>query len=62
MPPATRTSVPAEAMISVADCCSRMFSRFGFVANDELENERTANRIRNGMRMPALRTNDVVVV
>ncbi len=36
MPPATRTSVPAAAMISVADCWSRMLSRLTFVAKDEL--------------------------
>ena len=53
MPPATRTSVPAAAMISVADCWSRMLSRLVFVANgvarqrqDDEEERRTGSGSR----------------
>ena len=59
MPPATSTSVPAAAMIRIADCWSRMLSRFGLVANESLVSARTANRMMNGMRMPAVRTRAV---
>ena len=55
MPPATSTSVPAAAMIRIADCWSRMLSRFGFVKNDELVSDRTTKRIANGIRIPRLR-------
>src|SRR5262245_27161009 len=55
MPPAITTSVPAAAMISVADCWSRMLSRFGLVKNDSLVSERTTKRIVKGIRIPRLR-------
>src|SRR5205085_3421111 len=48
-------------MISVADCWSRMFSRLVFVANEELVDESTAKRIRNGTRMPAPRRRAYVI-
>ena len=45
MPPAIRTSVPAAAMMSVADCWSRMLSRLALVGNELLVSDRTMKRI-----------------
>ena len=56
IPPETSTSVPAAAMISVADCWSRMFSRFDLVANDELAIVSVMNRMTNGITIPAVRS------
>ena len=56
IPPETRTSVPAAAMIRVADCWSRMLSRLDLVANEPLATVSTMNRITNGTTIPADRT------
>ena len=47
-------------MISVADCWSRMLSRFARVENDELVSDRTTNRIRNGDQDRSVRSRQSV--
>ena len=57
MPPATSTSVPAAAMISVADCWSRMLSRLSRVAKCELFQRQRARRgRRTGSGSPSPRS------
>jgi hypothetical protein len=42
-------------MIRIADCWSRMLSRLIFVRKGSLLTDRTAKRMRNGMRIPPRR-------
>jgi hypothetical protein len=56
IPPATRTSVPAAAMIRIADCWSTRFSRLLAVRNGGLAIASPMNSATNGMTIAALRT------
>jgi hypothetical protein len=47
-----KTSVPAQAMMSVEDCWSRRLTRFALVANGPLAIDKTTKRIPNGIRIP----------